>query len=138
MTFLGKTIITLGITILTFSALAWIVLSDWRWIAAGTAVFIGTLLSGAVLSVETKTKPIPPPTPPFPMAQPLQPQQPQQPKPATHERWNSSWNPALPLDAPNPPTAPFPKVKDDNPPPKPTEGKEAGDDAFFRNNPDAK
>lgn len=54
MTELGKSIITSGIIIFTGGTIAWIVLTDWRWFAGGGAVFLGCVLSGIIMSIETK------------------------------------------------------------------------------------
>jgi uncharacterized membrane protein len=68
----GKVIITLGIGIFTASCLLWILLQDWRWFASGAAVFMGTILTAIVLSIETKSQEIGRTTPNFqPQAQGL-------------------------------------------------------------------
>jgi hypothetical protein len=54
MTSLGKTIITAGILLFTLGSIAWILTQNWQWFAAGLSVFIGSVLTGAILSVETK------------------------------------------------------------------------------------
>lgn len=54
MTQLGRTIITLGIAIFTLSAILWITQNNGQWFAGGAAIFVGCLLSGIVLSIETK------------------------------------------------------------------------------------
>src|SRR3954463_6116576 len=68
MTTLGKIIVIAGICIFTGSTLAWISTGNWQWFAGGGAIFLGTLLTGAVISAETKPSPtrsIPsPPSPP--------------------------------------------------------------------------
>jgi hypothetical protein len=68
MTTLGKITVIAGICIFTASTLLWIIQGDWQWFAGGGAIFLGTLLSGAVISAETKPSPtrsIPsPPSPP--------------------------------------------------------------------------
>jgi len=59
----GKIIITLGIGIFTASALLWIILQNWQWIAAGAAIFVGSAFTAVILSVETKNVSSPqPPT----------------------------------------------------------------------------
>jgi len=58
----GKIIITLGIGIFTASALLWIILQNWQWIAAGAAIFVGSAFTALILSVETKN--VTPPQPP--------------------------------------------------------------------------
>jgi hypothetical protein len=68
MTVLGKATVITGISIFTLSTLAWIIQGNWQWFAGGAAIFLGTLLTGAVISAETKPSPtrsIPsPPSPP--------------------------------------------------------------------------
>lgn len=54
MTLHGKIIITLGIGIFTASSIIWILMEDWRWFAAGASIFIGSILTSAILSIETK------------------------------------------------------------------------------------
>ena len=56
MTSLAKALITIGITIWTLGTILWILSSNWQWFAGGLSLFIGSLLAGAVLSVETKDK----------------------------------------------------------------------------------
>jgi hypothetical protein len=55
-TTLGKAIITTGIAIFTLSCLAWIVTQNWQWFAGGAAIFFGSVLTSAVVSVETKNQ----------------------------------------------------------------------------------
>lgn len=55
MTPLSRTIVTSGIVILTIGSIAWILTTNWQWFAAGLSIFFGSLLAGAVLSVEPKT-----------------------------------------------------------------------------------
>ena len=55
MTQLGKIIITAGIVIFTLGALMWIAKDNWQYFAGGAAIFVGCILSGIVLSIETKT-----------------------------------------------------------------------------------
>src|SRR3954468_23080075 len=71
MTTLGKTTVIAGICIFTASTLLWIIQGNWQWFAGGAAIFLGTLLTGAVISAETKPSPTrtpspSPPTPPTP------------------------------------------------------------------------
>jgi hypothetical protein len=67
MTTLGKIIVIAGICIFTASTLLWIIQGNWQWFAGGGAIFLGTLLSGAVISAETKPSPSrPKPSPPSP------------------------------------------------------------------------
>jgi hypothetical protein len=73
MTVLGKATVITGISIFTLSTLAWIIQGNWQWFAGGAAIFLGTLLTGAVISAETKPSPTStrtpsplPPTPPTP------------------------------------------------------------------------
>ena len=61
MTPLARTIITIGIILFTAGAISWILSGNWQWFAGGLAVFIGSLLAGGVLSVETKQTRTPPP-----------------------------------------------------------------------------
>src|SRR3954470_6696107 len=63
MTTLGKIIVIAGICIFTASTLLWIIQGDWQWFAGGGAIFLGTLLSGAVISAETKPSPTRTPSP---------------------------------------------------------------------------
>lgn len=55
MTPLGKIIITSGIIFFTFSTLMWIFTTNWQWFAGGGAILVGTTLTSAVVSAETKT-----------------------------------------------------------------------------------
>jgi hypothetical protein len=70
MTTLGKITVIAGICIFTASTLLWIIQGNWQWFAGGGAIFLGTLLTGAVISAETKPSPTrsiaSPPTPPTP------------------------------------------------------------------------
>jgi hypothetical protein len=63
MTTLGKITVIAGICIFTGSTLAWIGTGEWQWFAGGGAIFLGTLLSGAVISAETKPSPTRTPSP---------------------------------------------------------------------------
>jgi hypothetical protein len=63
MTTLGKITVIAGICIFTASTLLWIIQGDWQWFAGGGAIFLGTLLSGAVISAETKPSPTRTPSP---------------------------------------------------------------------------
>lgn len=54
MTVLGKTIITTGIVILTVSSIVWILTANWQWFAGGGVVFLGSIMAGVIISVETK------------------------------------------------------------------------------------
>lgn len=56
MTLLGKIIITAGIVILTASSLMWIANDNWQYFAGGLAIFVGCLMSGIVVSIETKSQ----------------------------------------------------------------------------------
>jgi hypothetical protein len=73
MTTLGKITVIAGICIFTASTLLWIIQGNWQWFAGGGAIFLGTLLTGAVISAETKPSPTrsiaSPPTPPNPSNQ---------------------------------------------------------------------
>lgn len=69
MTDLGKSIITSGIIIFTGGTIAWIILTDWRWFAGGGAVFVGCVLSGIIMSIETKNTPQPTPSKSSPIPQ---------------------------------------------------------------------
>jgi hypothetical protein len=73
MTTLGKATVITGICIFTASTLLWIIQGDWQWFAGGGAIFLGTLLSGAVISAETKPSPTrtPSPVPSNPTNSPL-------------------------------------------------------------------
>jgi hypothetical protein len=67
MTTLGKITVIAGICIFTASTLLWIIQGNWQWFAGGGAIFLGTLLTGAVISAETKPSPNSTRTPsPFP------------------------------------------------------------------------
>jgi hypothetical protein len=63
MTTLGKATVITGISIFTLSTLAWIIQGNWQWFAGGGAIFLGTLLTGAVISAETKPSPNRTPSP---------------------------------------------------------------------------
>lgn len=112
MTVLGKGIVSAGIFILTLGALAWIILQNWQWMAAGTAIFFGSLLSAVVLSAETKQISKPPHNPPlkhFPPTPTPRPRKPQLSHPPATE-WTNPPPPPIPPSQPLPPTT----KKEDN------------------------
>ena len=55
MTSLARATIICGVLLFTAGTIAWILTGNWQWFAGGTAIFIGTILAGAILSVEVKT-----------------------------------------------------------------------------------
>jgi len=56
MTQLGKVVILGGVLAMLVGTLSWIYTTNWQWVAGGIAVFISSMIAGAVLSVETKDK----------------------------------------------------------------------------------
>ena len=54
MTSAARLTILLGISLFTAGTIIWILTGDWHWFAGGGAIFLGTIISGGVLSVEVK------------------------------------------------------------------------------------